>query len=395
MPFFKIPVPNLGALKRTLPTHPIWVLFLIVGVAAAGCNRNSQEAQNGSNGTGALPKNIIFLIGDGMGVAQVTAGMVANGGQLHLERCTHSGFCKTWSANNLITDSAAGATAFSCGIKTYNGAVGVDVDTTAVKTVLEIAEEKGLATGLVATCEVTHATPASFIAHQSSRYLMEHIALDYLQTDVNVVIGGGRSYFNNRSDSLNLLDSLRDKAYKIVTDQSELSQVPSGKMYALLADSSMPRMSEGRGDYLKTATLTAIGLLDQDPDGFFLMVEGSQIDWGGHAHDYSYVIDEMLDFDQAVGAALDFAEQDGNTLVVITSDHETGGLAVTGGNLEKKTVTGHFTADLETCNTDHTAEMVPVFAFGPGADQFMGILDNTDFFHKFLQLLKLDGGEGA
>lgn len=386
------------ALFRLRPSSPhalaCWIGASLLFLFSA-CTSGDPEAQNGPTPNGALPQNIIFLIGDGMGIAQITAGMVAKDGPLHLERCTHSGFSKTHSADKLITDSAAGATAFSCGIKTYNGAVGVDVDTNAVKTILEIAEDKGLATGLVATCQMTHATPASFISHQPSRYMGEEIAMDYLKTDVNVVIGGGAKEFTKRSDSLNLLDSLRDKAYKIVDKQSDLSKVPSGKLFALLGDSAMPKMSEGRGDFLRTATLTAIGLLDQDPDGFFLMVEGSQIDWGGHAQDYPYIIGEMLDFDDAIGAALDFAEQDGNTLIVVTADHETGGFAVTGGDMDKHTVSGHFTAEIETCTTDHTAEMVPVFAFGPGADQFMGIMDNTDFFHKFRRLLKLDSGDGA
>lgn len=367
------------------------LLLLPVMIFFSGCKNESDSGQNG-HPPGALPTKVIFLIGDGMGISQITAAMVQKGAPLNMERCTHTGFNKTWSGDNLITDSAAGATAFSCGIKTYNGAVGVDMDTLPVKTIVEIAEEKGLATGLVATSQITHATPACYAAHQPTRYNHEEIALDMMRSDVNVMIGGGKSFFNQRSDSLNLLDSLRDRAYRIVDSQAELSQVPSGKMVALLSDSAMPKMSEGRGDFLRQATLSAINLLNQDDDGFFLMVEGSQIDWGGHAQDYPYVISELLDFDETIGAVLDFAEQDGNTLVVITGDHETGGFAITGGDLEKKTVSGHFTAEIETCTTDHTAEMVPLFAYGPGAEQFQGILDNTDFFHKFVRLLKLDSG---
>ena len=157
------------------------------------------------------PKNVIFLIGDGMGVSQIYAGLTANRGHLNLERIKVIGFHKNQASNNYITDSAAGATAFATGKQTYNGAIGLDSLKVPSTTLLELAEKKGLATGLVSTCDITDATPSSFIAHQRTRSMHEEIAGDFLKTDIDVVIGGGRKYFEKRKDGLNLLDSLRKK----------------------------------------------------------------------------------------------------------------------------------------------------------------------------------------
>ncbi|MDX8338569.1 alkaline phosphatase [Draconibacterium sp. IB214405] len=326
------------------------------------------------------PKNIIFLIGDGMGAAQVFSGITANQGKLFLENCRHIGFSKTQSADNYITDSAAGGTALSCGVKTYNGAIGVDADTVKVKSILEAAEENGLATGLVSTSAITHATPASFIAHQPNRGMYEEIAADFLETDIDVFIGGGISHFIARKDGRNLMTELKDKGYTVESDINKISEVKSGKLAGLTAQVHNPRMSE-RGNMLPVATTTALDILDNNKKGFFLMVEGSQIDWGGHASSTVYVVEDMLDFDQTIGKALEFAAKDGETLVLVTADHETGGMALTGGDMS----TGMVKADFPT--TDHTAVMVPVFAYGPGAEEFIGIMENTDIHNKMKKLL--------
>ncbi len=176
-------------------------------------NVQGRESKAGT----VMPKNIIFMIGDGMGLTQITAGLIAQRDALNLERCAVIGLSKTNSGDNLITDSAAGATAFSTGQKTYNGAIGVDMDTLPLTTILEMAEGKGLATGLVATSSVTHATPASFISHQKSRMMDEEIALDFLKTDIDVFIGGGKKFFEQRTDHQNLLDQLRSNGYTVAT----------------------------------------------------------------------------------------------------------------------------------------------------------------------------------
>jgi alkaline phosphatase len=326
------------------------------------------------------PKNIILLIGDGMGVSQVFAGLTANKGNLFLQNFKHVGFSKTQSADNYITDSAAGGTAISTGHKTNNGSIGVDAQDKPVKTILEEAEGIGLATGLVSTSSITHATPASFISHQAGRSMYEEIAADFLKTDIDVFIGGGTDHFVKRKDGRNLMNELKAKGYQVETEMKKIEKVNNGKLAGLAAPVHMGRIAE-RGDMLPVATKTAIDILDNNEKGFFLMVEGSQIDWGGHAKSTVYVVEDMLDFDKAIGQSLEFAEKNGETLIIVTADHETGGMAISGGDMNKGFVKGTFTSK------DHTAVMVPVFAYGPGAQEFTGIMENTDIFTRMKKLL--------
>jgi len=330
--------------------------------------------------TSKKPKNIILLIGDGMGVSQVFAGLTANKGHLFLENFKHIGFSKTQSADNYITDSAAGGTALSAGVKTLNGAIGVNANLEPVKTILEEASEKGLATGLVSTSAITHATPASFIAHQASRGSYEDIAADFLKTDIDVFIGGGLDHFAKRADKRNLVDSLKNKGYQVETEIDKIKKVKEGKLAGLTAAVHNGRMSE-RSDMLPVATETALKILSKDNEGFFLMIEGSQIDWGGHAASTIYVCEDMLDFDQVIGQTLEFAAKDKETLVIVTADHETGGMALTDGSIEKGIVQAAFPTG------DHTGVMVPVFSYGPGAGEFTGIMENTDIHAKMKKLL--------
>lgn len=347
----------------------IIVLCALVTVSTSGWAQKSKSK----------PKNIILMVGDGMGVAQIYAGLTGNKGKLNLERCTAIGFHKNQSADNYVTDSAAGATALASGQKTYNGAIGVDAAGKPIPTILEIAEQKGLATGLVATCSITHATPACFISHQASRGLNEAIALDFLKTDIDVFIGGGRNYFSKRSDGINLNDSLKARGYQIANSISEVQQITKGKVAAFLADEQQARFSEGRGDELVKSTEAAIRLLKGNKKGLFMMIEGSQIDWGGHDNNTQYIVEEMIDFDNAIGKVLDFAAADGNTLVIITADHETGGFSLVGGDMKTGTLEGKFTTG------HHTGVMIPVFAFGPGSEKFSGIYENTDIYKKMYE----------
>ncbi len=326
------------------------------------------------------PKNVILLIGDGMGVSEVFAGITANHGHLFLDNFKNVGFSKTQSSDNFITDSAAGGTALSCGQKTYNGAIGVDVNQNPIKTILEDAEAKGLSTGLVSTSAITHATPASFIAHQGSRSSYEDIAADFMKTDIDVFIGGGYDHFANRADGKNLVEELKAKGYDVEQDMAKIKDVKSGKLAGLVAPVHTGRVAE-RKDMLPVATETALNILSNNKKGFFLMVEGSQIDWGGHAGSTIYVVEDMLDFDQTIGKVLEFAAKDGETLVVVTADHETGGMAIVDGDLNTGMVKGGFVYG------EHTAVMVPVFAYGPGAENFTGIMENTDVHDKMEKLL--------
>ncbi|MBK7029398.1 MAG: alkaline phosphatase [Bacteroidales bacterium] len=337
----------------------------------------SQKKKNKS------PKNIILMIGDGMGTAQVYMGLTAKKGQLNLAKFPISGFVITNSSDNYITDSGAGATAYATGSKTNNGYISVAPDGTILETILEAAEKKGLSTGLVATSSITHATPAGFIAHTSNRGNMEDIAMDFLKTDIDIFIGGGYNNFALRKDSLNLIDSLISKGYFVARDINDIDLPTVSKVAGLLAPGHLPKLSAGRKDMLSKASEMAMKLLSRNKKGFFLMIEGSQIDWGGHDNSLEYVRDEMVDFDDAVGKVLEFARKNGETLVIVTADHETGGLALTGGDIPTGKVEGGF------IHKDHTAVMVPVFAFGPGAENFSGIMENTDVNRKCMDLLKL------
>ncbi|HHS95537.1 MAG TPA: alkaline phosphatase [Phaeodactylibacter sp.] len=332
-----------------------------------------------------MPKNIILLIGDGMGISQITAAMYSNDNKISFERFPVVGLHKSHASNNLITDSAAGATAFACGVKTYNGAIGVNADTLPVKTILEMAEERGLATGLVATSTIVHATPASFVAHIKQRSLYEDIAADFLKVEVDYLVGGGKKYFDRReNDDRNLVEELQEKGYE-VSDyfQSSFEKAPMSKhfnfAYFTADDNPLP-VSKGR-DYLLPATNAGIRFLKKRSDkGFFMMVEGSQIDWGGHANKSEYIVSELLDFDKVVNAVLDFAKADGETLVIVTADHETGGYAIVKGSRMDSLKTTFST-------TYHTADLIPVFAYGPGARAFSGIYENTAIFYKMKNAL--------
>lgn len=340
-----------------------------------------------SGQTSKTPKNIILMIGDGMGLAQVTAGMYASAAPLALEQFPATGLIKTHSAKELITDSAAGATAFSCGCKTYNGAIGMTAGKKPCPTILEQAQSFGLATGLVATSSITHATPASFIAHVAGRQEMENIATFFLKTPVDLFIGGGMKYFTNRkTDQRNLYTELQEKGVA-VSDFSagalDVAGMPDpARPFAWFSALEEPESVDKGRNYLPVASRIAPAFLARrSAKGFFLMIEGSQIDWACHANKGDEAVQEMLDFDRAIGEVLRFAKEDGNTLVIVTADHETGGMALLRGE-NNKSLNIKFTTDY------HTASLVPVFAFGPGAERFNGLYENTDIYFKMRALFQ-------
>jgi alkaline phosphatase len=325
-------------------------------------------------------KNIILMIGDGMGTTEVYAAYTVNKGKLNIERAQYVGFSKTSSANSYITDSGASGTAMATGKKTNNRFISVDIDSTPLKTILEIAEDNDLSTGLVATSAITHATPATFICHNTSRYDSSGLAEDFLKTDIDIFIGGGRIHFEERADSMNISDSLRNNGYTIVYRLDDIKEEDNNNIGCFVSDKHPSSVINGRGDYLKDATKIALSRLKKNDNGFFIMVEGSQIDWGGHGNDIVYQISEVLDFDMAVGEAMDFADDNPGTLVIVTADHETGGLALVGGDIKNGEL------QVKYSSSDHTAVMVPVFTYGTGAEKFAGIYENTELFYKMLNL---------
>ena len=335
------------------------------------------------------PKNIVLMIGDGMGLAQVSAALYTSRRPLHIEKFRNIGFHKSYSKEELVTDSAAGATAFACGIKTYNGAIGVNIDSIPQRTIIEDAEAQGLATGLIATAFIVHATPASFFAHQPIRVFHEEIAADLMNVDVDLLIGGGKKYFNQREkDNRNLIEEMEGRGYEVgdfrELELNAMNFKTSKKVAYFTADRHPVPVSAGR-TYLPFASQIAPRFLKQlNPEkGFFLMIEGSQIDWAGHGNEGDLAIQETLDFDRSIGEVLKFAQQDGETLVIVTGDHETGGMSINSGSKM-----GNLKTEFTT--NGHTATLIPVYAYGPGAEQFTGIYENTAIYHKMRKLLGLD-----
>lgn len=364
------------------------VLGSLLLIFFAGCSENES-----TTATVKRPKNVILLISDGTGLSQISSSFYFKDTVPNYQRFKTIGLINTSSSREKVTDSAAGATAFASGVKTYNGAIGVDDDSTEVETLVEIAARKGIKNGVIATSSITHATPASFFAHEFSRGYAENIALDMVNSEVDFIAGGGIQYFNKREDGRNLLNELSNNSFMVdTTALSTFDLIQSQEKAAfLLAGDAMPRMLSGRGDFLPAATELGIQFLSKDGANFFMMVEGSQIDWGGHSNEAEYLVTELIDFDNAVGKALDFAEKDGNTLVIVTSDHETGGYTLSAKTMTREDGTEYSDySDIGATfsNGGHSATLVPVFAYGPGAEAFAGIYQNTDIFDKILELTK-------
>lgn len=331
------------------------------------------------------PRNVILLIGDGMGVSQLSSAYFYSEEEPAFSRFPVAGLIKTSSAKQKITDSAAGATAFACGQKTYNGAISVDLDTNEIPSLVDHFEELGAMTGVVATSSVTHATPACFYGHAFSRNENEDIAGDLSSSPLDFIAGGGRKFFDGE-----LIREMESAGWVLSETLSDPTPQDEKKQFGfLLAEDGLPKISEGRGDYLTRAVSIAIRFLSGDPDGFFLMAEASQIDWGGHANEGQYIVDEVLDFEKCVATVLDFAERDGKTLVIVTADHETGGFTLAGKEKQVPFMgkqRDYDDIDMRFSTGGHSAAMVPVLAYGPGAQDFTGIYENTEIYHKIIAL---------
>jgi alkaline phosphatase len=358
--------------------------MLLLGLLA-GCTASASPVPRPT-----APHNVIIFIGDGVGAAYWTAARLA-AGQLAIAEFPVAGLTDTRSSDSDIGDSAAGATVYSAGVRTYNGAIGVGARCAGLyaadsarynadpascdplESIFDLAGQAGMATGLVATSSVTHATPASFGARVPHRRMEPAIATQLAEGPIDVLLGGGRGYFDGtrRPDSTDLLAGLCREATCLGTADELESYAPDDRrLIGLFAPNSMPPAALRRPS-LPAMTRTALDRLSRDPEGFVLMVEGSQPDWRGHDNaPLPAVVAEMLDFDAAIRLVLDFAREDGNTLVVVVADHETGGLSLNsgpGGDVVAAWTTG-----------SHTAEMTPHFAFGPGAESYGGMRDNEE-----------------
>ena len=328
--------------------------------------------------------NVIILIGDGMGLSHLSVPYYYQKKEPVFNQFKHVGLVRTSSATHSITESAAAATAMFTGRKTYNSAIGVDLDSIAQKNLVEMLSDLNYQTGVISTSSITDATPAGFYAHEISRTNHKEIAIDLVNSEIDFFAGGGLQDFVQTSG----IDLFKENNMHV--DFSKLKKVrkpEAGHRYGfLLAQDAMPAMLDGRGNYLSKATKIALDYFKNSEAGFILMVEGSQIDWAAHSNNPDYLITEMNDFEEAVEVAYDFAVKDGNTLVIVTSDHETGGFTLAASGSEK-TYSDYDIIKPSFATSNHSASLVPLLAYGPGAETFTGIFHNIAIYYKIIDLV--------
>ena len=321
-------------------------------------------------------KNVILIIGDGMGLSHISSAWVANKGKLNLDNFQVVGLSRTYSHTRLITDSGAAGTALATGQKNNNYVVGVDTLGNPLTTIMDYAAKAGKKTGISVVCRLNDATPAAFIAHQTDRDLAEEIVSQYPASKIDFIAGGGMKYWKNRSDKKDMVEVMKQKGYDFAVNESELFSIDKLPALAILADLELP-VASIRGNLFRNMNQKAIELLNaENKNGFFLMIEGSCIDDWSHANKIDKVVEEILDLDRTIGDVLQWAEKDGETLVIVTADHETGGLTLLDGDIKTGTVKVNF------ANQSHSNVLVPVFAFGPGAENFAGIYENAELGQK-------------
>ena len=354
--------------------HTLIPVLLAVVLLGCGCTCKKEPQR---------PKNVILIVGDGMGVAQVYASVVAEReNNSAFLRFPFSGFSRTYSRNHYRTDSSAGGTALTTGRKVDNYHVNWGPDAERYPTIYDDAIAHGLSTGFVVVSDAMDATPASTYGHVPYRKMYDTLTVQLAQSAHSVMIGGGYKYFlpENRKDSLMPFDTLAARGYTVVRTLDSVLAFQGDRLVGLLYDGK-PLPEPERGDVLRPASMKAIEMLGRNQKGFAMMIEGSQIDWACHDNDSAYLRAELADFELMLHAVLDWAEKDGNTLVVVTADHETGGLTLPDGDIEKGLNTTRFYWG------SHTGCMVPVFAFGPGADRFSGIQENIDIPNKIRDIM--------
>lgn len=339
-----------------------------------------------SGGNEAWPvRNLIYLIGDGMGLSQVSMLSVESDYQpTAFDRAQNVAMVVTRSANNRVTDSAAAGTALATGYKTNNGMVGVRPDSSAVVSIMERAVGLGRPAGIVVTSMLQHATPAAFYAHVPYRHDYRQVSEQLVESGLTVAFGGGYSYVEGMC-----VKRLQEQGYTVLDREEQLDTLSHTPVMGFFAEEHLPSKQEGRGDFLPEATRTALELLAREADrrdaGFVLMVEGSQIDMEGHANDAQGVLAETADFEQSVAVAMDFADSHPGTLVVVTADHETGGLSLPSCDSDFEQAESGVEPRFGT--EGHTATFVPVFLYGAGAERINGLMDNTRLAELLMEAL--------
>ena len=377
--------------------------LLFVCILIAGCCSSPSVPPVKSNA-----KNIILFIGDGMGREHIKAARwvtLGEDGLLSVDNMPTSGWSRTRSANSPVTDSAAAATAMATGVKTNNGFISLDANLNLVSTILEKAKGQEKAVGLVTTGQITPATPAAFASHVKDRNSMTEIAVQMFITGVDVLLGGGEDEFlpvsdtgcyqepGKRDDGRNLIEEAISSGYIYVCDSVSLESVgPSSthKLLGLFADEGMTRPFSPS---LAGMTQKAIDILSNSPNGFFLMVEGGQIDWASHANDAANTIGDTVGFFEAVGVAIEYVSLRDDTLIIVTADHETGGMTISSTSTGLPDEDGPFNMPdgrqfyVTWSTTGHTAADVPVASQGPFSDMLAGVYENTFIYDVMLNAL--------
>lgn len=316
-------------------------------------------------------KNVILLIPDGTSLPQYYAAFTANKGKLNVFNMKSTGLSKTNSSNAYITDSAPGSTAFATGVKTKNTFVGVDDKGKALAQIPDIIAAKGMVSGLISTGDITDATPADFYAHSDNRNSSEPILKDFVNSKTKILIGGPTGGLSQENGQ-----KIKEAKIDFYQDLKSVSTI-NGRTLVIDPLASR-RISNGRGNWLADAFDLTLNDLKENKKGFFMMVEASQTDGGGHSNNLEQLVTELLDFDHVVGKAMKFADENKETLVIVVGDHETGGLTLLDGSLKEGWVFGNFSTN------DHTSIPSSVFAYGPHSQEFTGLFENTEIFNKIL-----------
>lgn len=350
------------------------ILFLLI----IGCSKDDARSTVVIE---ELPKDkavsLIVLLGDGMGIPQLTAAWHENQ-YLNLAQFPYSGLIRTQSANTFVTESGSSATSMFSGFKTNYGFQGLDAFGHEVESIYTFLKKSDYRTAIITSSYITDATLAALYSHGEDRYAFEKIALDYWSNYPDFCVAGGQNHFDQRSDGLNLIDSLKQAGVHIFYESDEINQVNSWPSFGLLHPARPPYLSAGRDDFLKKASIKALQLFNNQ--NFFIFIEGAQIDLGGHDNSIRDQIDELLEFDDIAGDVLEYAQSRDDVLVVVVSDHESGGLSLLSG--DGMNYTPHYAID------EHSGSMVAVFAYGPGAEKFTGMMDNTKIYDKLMEILQ-------
>ncbi|MCS3530771.1 alkaline phosphatase [Chryseobacterium sp. JUb7] len=325
-----------------------------------------------TDGISKKVKNVILLIPDGTSLPQYYAAFTANKGKLNVFKMKATGLSKTNSSNAYITDSAPGSTAFATGVKTKNTFVGVDGTGKSLAQIPDIIADKGMVSGLISTGDVTDATPADFYAHSDNRNSSEPILADFVKSKTKILIGGPTNGLTQ-----NNLQKIKDSKIDFYQDLKSVAKIDNRTL--IIDPLASKRITDGRGNWLADAFDLTLSSLKENKKGFFMMVEASQTDGGGHSNNLEQLVTELLDFDEVVGKAMKFADENKETLVVVLGDHETGGLTLLDGSLQDGWIFGNFSTN------DHTSIPSSVFAYGPNSQEFMGLFENTEIFNKILK----------